>query len=125
MTRAVDRYLAGLLVLLLIAALAGSWPGLSLVGQDLGESGEMFDGLGLALGLAALGVVAVPATLGTVALSRLLRGRPTAHRWAMAAGVVGFLAVIPFGVFFHPLFAFLVLPALLVVAAAVTDADRA
>ena len=47
MTRAVDRYLAGLLVLLLLAALAGAVPGLRTVG----------DGLGIALGLAVAAIV--------------------------------------------------------------------
>jgi hypothetical protein len=124
MTRAVDRYLAGLLVLLLLAALAGAVPGLWMVGDDLRYSGEMFDGLGIALGLAALGVVAVPATVAVLALRRLWSGRPAAHRWALAAGVLGVLAVVPFGVFYHPLFALLVVPGLLAVAAIVTEAGR-
>jgi hypothetical protein len=119
MTRAVDRYLAGLLVLLLLAAAAGAVPGLWLVGGDLQTSGEMFDGLGLALGLAALAVVAVPATAAVLALRRLWSGRPTAHPWALAAGVLGVLAVVPFGMFYHPLLALLVVPALLVVSAIV------
>lgn len=117
MNRSVDRYLAGLLVLLLLTAAAGAVPGFSLLGQDLEQSGEWLDGLGVVFGLGILTVVAVPATVALVALLRLRDRRESAWRWALAAGVLGCLAVVPFGFFSQPLFVALVVPALLVAVA--------
>lgn len=120
MNSSVDRYLTGLLVLLLLTAAAGAMPGFSLLGQDLGQSGEWLDGVGVVFGLGILAVVSVPAVVGLVALHRLWTGRETGTRWALAAGVLGCLAVVPFGVFSRPMFAAVVVP-LLLVAVAVLD----
>lgn len=117
MNRSVDRYLAGLLVLLLLTAAAGALPGVSLLGQDLGQSGEWLDGVGVLFGLGILAVVAVPAAVALVALLRLRDGRDGAGRWTLAAGVLGCLAVVPFGFFSRPLFVALVVPLLLVAVA--------
>lgn len=116
MTLAVDRYVAGLLGLMLVTAGVGAVAGLAFALEDLEQSGEMFDGLGLYLGAAVLGLVAVPAAVAVVALRRLLAGHPTADRWALTAGVLGGLAAVPFGMFHRPLLAVLVVPVLLMVA---------
>ena len=125
-TRAVDRLLLVVLVLALLTASAGAVVGLTMIGEDLETQGEWLDGLGLMFGLAVLGVVAVPALVAGKALHDVRRGREGAWRWALAAGVVGLLAVVPFGVFAHPSFAVAVVPFLLVVVAleARKDATR-
>ncbi len=124
MSLAIDRFLAGLLALLLATAGAGALAGVGFALEDLAQSGEMFDGLGLYLGVAMLVLVAVPATVAVVALRRLLAGRATARRWALAAGVLGGLAAVPFGMFYRPLFAVLVVPVLLVLSSVLARRDR-
>lgn len=120
MTQSVDRLLSGLLVLLLLLAAAGAVPGLYMAGTDLQTSGEFLDGLGTVLGLGIVGMVAVPAGAAVMAIRALHRGRSSSRAWAVVAGALGTLAVLPFGFVFPPLFAALVLP-LLVVAVVVLE----
>jgi hypothetical protein len=125
MTQSVDRLLTVLLVLLLLASAAAALPGLYLVGSDLQTSGEFLDGIGVVLGLGMVGLATVPAAAAVMAIRTLRRGRPSARRWVVGAGVLGACAVLPFGFFHQPLLAVLVLPVLLVVVAALDDGTPA
>jgi hypothetical protein len=118
MTQSVDRLLTGLLVLLLLAASAAALSGLYLLASDLQESGEWLDGIGVVFGLGIVGIAAVPAAAAGMALRSLREGRPSARRLAIGAGALGACAVLPFGAFYRPLLAAMVLPALLVTVAA-------
>jgi hypothetical protein len=124
MTRSVDRFLVVLLVLLLVPAMAGAVLGLTLVAQDLETSGEWLDGVGLVFGLGILGLAAVPGALAVVAIRALRQNRPTGPRWAIAAGVLGCLAVLPFGFFQAGYLALLPLPVVLAVAAGTAARER-
>ena len=89
MTTATDRLLRGALVLGLIATLPGLYLGLYLVGQDLQQSGEFLDGVGLAYGLVVVAAVALPAALAGRALLLSARGGRSAPWWALAAALAG------------------------------------
>jgi hypothetical protein len=89
MTTATNRLLRGALVLGLAATLPGFYLGLFLVGQDLQESGEFLDGVGVAYGLMVVAAMALPALLAGRALVLSLRNRTTAPRWAFAAALTG------------------------------------
>jgi hypothetical protein len=89
MTTATDRLLRGALVLGLLATLPGLYVGLYLVGQDLQDSGEFLDGVGVMFGLMTLAAVVLPAALAGRALLLSVRGARTAPRWALAAGLTG------------------------------------
>lgn len=115
--RAVDRLLRGLLVVMLLACAAGAVPALIFIGSDAQASGEWLDGLGIAIGLAILAVVAVPAGLTGWALRGSLEGRSSAPAWALAAAGTGVLVGIGFGFAYRPLLAVLVVPLLLGVVA--------
>jgi hypothetical protein len=115
--RPADRILAALLGLTLLAGAVGAAGGLYMIGQDLEMSGEFLDGLGIMIGLVILGIVGAPMALAAKALHALWHQRPNAWKWATAAGLVGLVSGIPFGMFHHPLFAALVLPLLVAVVA--------
>lgn len=115
--RPADVILAVLLVLTLLAGVVGAWAGLSLVFDDLETQGEFLDGIGVVIGLGVLGIVGVPAALAIKAVQAIRRGRANAWKWALAAGLVGMAAGIPFGMFHQPLFAVMVLPLLVAVVA--------
>ena len=117
MTQSAERLLTVLLVLPLVAAAAGAAPGLYMAWSDLETSGEFLDGLGAVVGLAIVGLVAVPAVVAVVALRAIGRRTASARRWAVAAGVLGMAAAVPFGFYYQPLLAVLVVPLLLVVVA--------
>ncbi len=115
--RRADVILAALLVLTLLAGATGAAAGLYLIGQDLEMSGEFLDGIGIVFGLMVLAIVAVPMGLAAMAIRALRNQRPNAWKWATAAGVVGLVSGIPFGMFHQPLFAVMVLPLLVAVVA--------
>jgi hypothetical protein len=118
-TSAVDRLLQIFLGLALVPAIAGVVLGLDFVVQDAGQNGEFLDGLGLIMGLVIMATAGVPGVLAAIALSRSLRGMPGPRSYALAAGVLGSVATLMFAFFYPPAVAALV-PALLVVATAVS-----
>lgn len=78
---ALFRVLAGIAALVALAFFAtGAW----LVVDDLGQRGEMFDGLGAAIGAGVMVVAALAGVMAVVAM-RIARRRP------MAARVIGVL----------------------------------
>jgi hypothetical protein len=115
--RAIDRLLRGLLVVMLLACAAGAVPALIFIDSDLEASGEWLDGLGVAIGLAILAVLAVPAGLTGWALRASFEGWSSAPAWALAAAGTGVLVGIGFGFAYRPLLAVVVVPVLLGVVA--------
>lgn len=115
--RRADVILAVLLVLTLLAGVVGLWAGLALIGDDLESQGEFLDGLGVVIGLGVLALVGVPMAVAAKAVHAVRHGRANAWKWATAAGLIGLVAGIPFGMFHQPLFAVMVLPLLVAVVA--------
>lgn len=121
---ALERMLAVVLVATLVAASAGALTGLAFIGEDLEQQGEWLDGVGVLIGLAVLGVVVAPGAVAGKALHAVLRRGVRAWRWALAAGIVGVLVVVPFGVFWHPAFLVAVVPLLVIVVAVQASRER-
>jgi hypothetical protein len=114
---ATDRLLRGLLVLTLLVCAAGAAPGLYFIGEDAQTRGEFLDGIGIAIGLGILALVAVPAALAGWALRASLLHRSNAPGRALAAGLAGLVLGAPFGIAYRPLLAVLIVPLLLSVVA--------
>jgi hypothetical protein len=92
---ALFRALVGVVALVALGLFAtGAW----LVLDDLGQSGEMFDGLGAAIGAGVMIVAALAGVMAVVAM-RIARRRPTAARVIGVLLAVSALGLVyPFGV---------------------------